>query len=89
LKTKHSILIALTFVVALASPVQAQTFAPIPGLAFNKPFAGANPLPQTLTLTSTAADFNFRVTSSTTQQEAPGYRSLVAAATVTRHRQSR
>lgn len=46
-------------------PLAAQQFAPIGGLAFTKTFAGANPLPQTITVTSLGAPFFFSSTSST------------------------
>ncbi len=44
----------------------AQTFANIPALSFTKPFGGANPLPQTLTVGSTGAAFTYSVATTTT-----------------------
>ncbi|MBC8166247.1 MAG: hypothetical protein H7Y20_10285, partial [Bryobacteraceae bacterium] len=61
----HFGLVALAFLGALASPMQAQTFAPIPGLSFTKPFAGPNPLPQTLTVKSTGVVIRFLTTATT------------------------
>ena|ERR1700743_3388788 len=48
------------FFAALSHPLQAQTFAPIPALAFTKPFGGANPLPQTVTVASVGTGLQFR-----------------------------
>ncbi|MEZ5401569.1 MAG: BACON domain-containing carbohydrate-binding protein [Bryobacteraceae bacterium] len=50
------LLAALTLLSAGAS---AQSFAPVAGLNFAKTFGGANPLPQTVTIASTGAAFNF------------------------------
>ena len=46
-------IIALAFVATLASPLCAQTFQTVPALAFTKAFAGAEPLPQVLTIAYT------------------------------------
>ena len=46
-------------------PAQAQVFAPIPALSFVKPFAGADPLPQVITVGSVGAAFNFTYAAST------------------------
>jgi hypothetical protein len=46
-------ILALAFVFTLASPLQAQTFQTVPALAFTKAFAGAEPLPQVLTIAYT------------------------------------
>jgi len=46
-------LLALTFALTLASPLQAQSFQTVPALAFTKAFAGAEPLPQVLTIAYT------------------------------------
>src|SRR3984885_3720576 len=43
----------------------AQTFDAAPQLAFTKPFAGTDPLPQILTVASTGANFNFSATATT------------------------
>src|SRR5882724_12812375 len=43
-------LLVLSFAFTLASPLHAQTFQTIPALAFTKAFAGAEPLPQVLTI---------------------------------------
>ncbi len=45
--------------------LNAQTFANIPALSFTMPFGGANPLPQTLTVSSTGAGFNYSVAATT------------------------
>ena len=62
------ILVALLVVAAMgaiAVPLQAQQFSPIGPLSFTKVFNGANPLPQTLTVTSTGANFNFTYAATT------------------------
>ncbi len=46
-------IIALAFVFTLPSPLHAQTFQTVPALAFTKAFAGAEPLPQVLTIAYT------------------------------------
>ena len=46
-------ILALAFVSTLASPLHAQTFQTVPALAFTKAFAGAEPLPQVLTIAYT------------------------------------
>ena len=46
---------------AFSGVLGAQTFAPIPPLSFTKAFAGANPLPQIVTVTSTGASLHFNV----------------------------
>ncbi len=61
---RYGILLMLA-VLTLSSTLQAQTFAPIQPLAFTKVFAGANPLPQTLTVNSVGAAFNFTSAAST------------------------
>ncbi|HEY7390143.1 MAG TPA: hypothetical protein VH640_16625, partial [Bryobacteraceae bacterium] len=50
---------------AISEPLDAQVFAPIGPLSFVKPFAGADPLPQTVTVASVGAGFNFTVAAST------------------------
>ncbi|MEZ5351927.1 MAG: BACON domain-containing carbohydrate-binding protein [Bryobacteraceae bacterium] len=52
--------------VLAAGMLPAQTFAPVAGLNFTKAFSGADPLPQTLTIASSGAAFNFTRTSATT-----------------------
>ena len=42
-----------------------QTFAPVGPLAFTKPFAGANPLPQVVTINSIGTAFAFSSAAST------------------------
>lgn len=64
-KTLVFIGVLLAFLLTFGTPLHAQTFAPIPALSFTKPFAGANPLPQTLAVVSTSTNFDFRVASST------------------------
>ncbi len=43
-------LLVLSFAFTLAIPLQAQTFQTVPALAYTKAFAGAEPLPQVLTI---------------------------------------
>ncbi len=45
--------------------LQAQTFAPVADLAFTKVFAGADPLPQVLNITSPGTAFNFQIVATT------------------------
>ncbi|HWZ83275.1 MAG TPA: hypothetical protein VNW47_11650 [Terriglobales bacterium] len=45
--------LALAVVFTFASPLQAQTFQTVPALSFTKAFAGAEPLPQVLTIAYT------------------------------------
>jgi hypothetical protein len=52
-------------VVLWSSPLQAQTFAGVPALKFTGPFAGADALPQTLTINSVGAAFSFTTAAST------------------------
>ncbi len=61
----HLPLAVAAAVAAFASPLRAQVFAPVPALSFTKVFAGANPLPQTLTIASVGTGFNFTVAAST------------------------
>ena len=61
----RTLLLVLTFFFLCAVGGQAQTFAPIPTLYFTKIFAGADPLPQTITLTSTGMNFSSNGTVST------------------------
>jgi hypothetical protein len=57
----------LTFVlIATTCPLQAQTFSPVPPLSFVKPFSGANPLPQLITITSTGNNLAFDASATTT-----------------------
>ena len=59
-------LLALSFAFTLASPLQAQTFQTVPALAFTKAFAGAEPLPQILTIAySDQTTVRFSVAAST------------------------
>ena len=46
-------ILALVFAFMFASPLQAQTFQTVPALSFTKAFAGAEPLPQVLTIAYT------------------------------------
>ena len=46
-------ILAMAFAFLFASPIQAQTFQTVPALAFTKAFAGAEPLPQVLTIAYT------------------------------------
>ena len=57
----------LCLLAVLVTPVlNAQSFRNVPALQFTKVYAGADPLPQILTLASTGNKFDFRVTASTT-----------------------
>ena len=60
------LVMAFAFLLVSVHPIQAQTFAPVPGLAFVKKFAGADPLPQTVTIASTSTNFDFSHTEMTT-----------------------
>jgi hypothetical protein len=51
---------------ALALPLHAQNFSPVPALSFVKPFEGANPLPQLITITSTGSAMAFDAAATTT-----------------------
>ena len=50
---------------ALCGGLQAQNFQNVPAMSFTMPFAGANPLPQILTIASTGASFGFTPVAST------------------------
>lgn len=63
-RTFLPVLTVLCFAI-FAKPVTAQTFAPVPAMSFIKPFGGANPLPQILTIASVGTGFNFGVAVST------------------------
>src|SRR5262245_48634751 len=56
---------ALLLAGASTASLQAQQFSPIGPLSFTKVFNGANPLPQTVTVTSTGANFNFTYAATT------------------------
>jgi len=58
-------LLALISLFAFASPLQAQTFQTVQALSFTSPFAGANPLPQIVTINSTGASLRFTPVAST------------------------
>src|SRR5215469_12280877 len=58
-------IIAAALGVLLCGSLHAQAFAPIPALSFEKPFAGADPLPQSITVVSTAANLDINHTEST------------------------
>src|SRR5882672_4132420 len=58
-------ILVLAFVFTLASPLQAQTFQTVQALSFTMPFAGANPLPQIVTIASTGASLRFTPVAST------------------------
>ena len=45
-----------------SAPLEAQTFVQAGSLSFTKSFGGADPLPQTFTVTSAGAAFNFSYT---------------------------
>ena len=52
-QSRAVLVIALAFVVALVLPLHAQTFQSVPALSFTKAFAGAEPLPQIITIAYT------------------------------------
>ncbi len=49
------------FAAFFSGSLQAQTFAPTPGIAFTKPFGGADPLPQILTVAAVGTAFSFGI----------------------------
>ncbi len=51
--------------IVVPKAVNAQTFQPVPALSFTKVFAGANPLPQVVTIGRVGAAFNYSVAAST------------------------
>ena len=62
----HRILLYAIVLTAFVVPLNAQSFSPIPPLHFVKAFAGADPLPQLLTVTTSApANFVFRSSAAT------------------------
>ena len=65
--SRHFLAIIFTsaLVLTIASPLHAQQFAHIDPLVFTKPFAGANPLPQVLSVASTGNAFSFSAVAST------------------------
>ena len=65
---RHLTLLNALLLALLGMPhgLQAQTFSQIPALSFTKPFAGANPLPQLITVVSTGTSFTFNATATTT-----------------------
>src|ERR1700733_12117577 len=65
-KTLLLAIFAFMFALSLSSPLLAQSFEPVPALAFTKPFGGANPLPQILNIVSTSTNFTFSATATTT-----------------------
>jgi hypothetical protein len=60
---RASVLLTLGLLTSIST--FAQTFNAAPQLAFTKPFAGTDPLPQILTVASTGANFNFSATATT------------------------
>src|SRR6266853_7040528 len=54
------------FAAFFSGSLQAQTFAPTPGIAFTKPFGGAEPLPQILTVAAVGTAFSFAISTPTT-----------------------
>jgi len=57
--------IALALLFCLAGAVQAQTMQSVPALSFTMPFAGANPLPQIVTIATTSGALRFTPVAST------------------------
>jgi len=57
--------LALTTFFALAAGLQAQTFQTVPALSFTMAFAGANPLPQVLTISQVSGTLRFTPVAST------------------------
>jgi hypothetical protein len=60
-----ALLAPLFLFLALTSQLPAQTFQTVQGLSFTSPFAGANPLPQVVTIASTGALLRFTPVAST------------------------
>ena len=58
-------LVALALIVSLPSALHAQTFQTVPALSFTMPFAGANPLPQIVTIATTSGALRFTPVAST------------------------
>ncbi len=56
---------ALVSLAVLPSALHAAVFAPVPALSFTKPFAGIDPLRQTLTVASVGTGFNFTYAATT------------------------
>ena len=63
MSTRFSTVLLLFAAISAAS---AQSFYPVPALSFTKAFAGANPLAQSLMISSTGANFNYTAVASTT-----------------------
>ena len=57
--------LAALLLLTASSVASAQTFANVPALSFTKTFGGANPLPQTVAIASTGANFNVTTTVTT------------------------
>ncbi len=57
--------IVLALIACLPSPLQAQTFQTVPAMSFTMPFAGANPLPQIVTIATTSGALRFTPVAST------------------------
>src|SRR5882672_8363922 len=58
-------ILALVLALMATSPLQAQTFQTVQGLSFTMPFAGANPLPQIVTISSSSTSIRFTPVAST------------------------
>jgi hypothetical protein len=65
LKTLAALPVVMLFL-ATTSVVSAQTFANVPALSFTTVAGGANPLPQTVAVASTGANFTFSATPTST-----------------------
>jgi hypothetical protein len=55
----------LSTVLVCGVRLQAQGFEPVPAISFNKPFGGANPLPQLLTVATTGSTLRYTATAAT------------------------
>ena len=65
-RLSFSVVAALSFASLASGPLKAQPFASVPALSFTKPFAGADPLPQIVTIASVgASSLTYTVTSVT------------------------
>ena len=58
--------VVLALIFGLPSPLHSQTFQTVPAMSFTMPFAGANPLPQIVTIATTSGALRFTPVASTT-----------------------
>lgn len=65
-RLSYAFFAALSFLALSSNRLEAQTFAQVPSLSFTKVFAGADPLPQIVTVASTGAPLTYSVAASST-----------------------